>query len=69
MSRNGLLHLILLFPLIGGVALMGFGLGDEYLASSKIASLPAAFFGLAICILTGLAVARLHPSDTGNASH
>lgn len=68
MSRNGLLHLLLLIPLIGGMALMGFGLGEHYLTSPKIESLPAAVAGLGVCILSGLAVAFLHPVETGSGN-
>lgn len=66
MSRNGFLHLILLVPLAFGVSLMGFGLGEDYLASSHIASLPAALLGLGVCVLTGLAAASLHQSEPGS---
>lgn len=64
MTRNGLLHLILLAPLLGGVALMGIGLGDDYMASASIHDLPTTMIGLAISIVSGLLVAKISPVES-----
>lgn len=63
MTRDGVLHLILLGPFLGGVALMGLGLGDDYLMTSRVHDMTTTVLGFSILLLSGVVAARISPAE------
>lgn len=64
MTRNGMLHVAMLVPLMVGISLIGYGLGSDYLYTSDIDSLGATLAGFVICIVAGAAMAILSPPES-----
>lgn len=54
---------ILLALLAAGIWIMGYGLGDDYLATKQWDSSWIVLLGLSVCLLSGLTMAFITPAD------